>query len=219
MIKNIKKNLKEIEKELNTHEEWEQEVWTYKLSRKDNIIVCKILDDENVECIIQIESDDYEDSADIITGLINYLYENEINYRQSFIKGTDAYNRRKIKSMANWSSKGNDEKVNKIQEELICRFKATNNEKAEVQIYKEFVRDFYRCLNNICPHYRTKEIKDTICNRIEDMKIEGVVVTDDKDTITITAPNYNFGFIVDSYSNKNMIVTEVMKRLQRNEVF
>lgn len=51
------------------------------------------------------------------------------------------------------------------------------------------------------------------------MKIEGVVVTDDKDTITITAPNYNFGFIVDSYSNKNMIVTEVMKRLQRNEVF
>lgn len=149
-MKNIKTTLKEITEVLNSHEEWEEEFWTYKLELKDNDIICKIYDDENIEYIMKIEKID--GAENILKGFISYLYENEINPRNIFVRGSKGYNNRKIKSLCTWTERGKQEKVDAIVEELTSRYKITKKLENEVRYYKTFVSDLYKCLEKMCPN-------------------------------------------------------------------
>jgi len=155
-VKNIKNTLNEIMEVLNRHEEWEEEFWTYKLELKDNDIICKIFDDENIEYIMKIEK--LEGIEEILKGFISYLYENEINTRNTFVRGSKGYNNRKIKSLCTWTERGKQEKVDAIVEELTSRYKITKRSESDVRHYKTFVSDLYKCLYVICPEL--KEIKN-----------------------------------------------------------
>ncbi|MFR1707631.1 MAG: hypothetical protein ACLSV2_01920 [Clostridium sp.] len=155
-MKNIKNTLKEITKLLNTHEAWEEEFWTYKLELKDNDIICKIYDDENIEYIMKIEK--VEGIENILKEFIGHLYEEEINYRTKFIRGSKGYNNRKIKSLCTWTERGKQEKVDDIVKELTSRYKITKRLESDVRYYKTFISDLYKCLDKLCPEL--KEIKN-----------------------------------------------------------
>lgn len=154
-MKNIKNTLKEITKVLNDHEEWEEEYWTYKLELKDDDIICKIYDGENIEYIMQIEA--VEDVENILKGFISYLYENEINPRNTFVRGSKGYNNRKIKSLCTWTERGKQEKVDKLVEELTERYEITKRLESDVRHYKTFVSDLYKCLDKMCPNKNESE--------------------------------------------------------------
>lgn len=153
-MKNIKNTLKEITEVLNNHEEWEEEFWTYKLELKDDII-CKIYDDENIEYIMKIEK--VEGAENILKGFISYLYDNEINFRNTFVRGSKGYNNRKIKSLCTWTEREKQEKVDTIVEELTTRYKITKRLENEVKYYKTFVSDLYKCLDKMCPNWKESE--------------------------------------------------------------
>lgn len=160
-MKNIKNTLKEIEEVLNTHEEWEEKYWTYKLELKDDDIICKIYDDENIEYIMKIEK--IEGTENILKGFISYLYENEINTRNTFVRGSKGYNNRKIKSLCTWRERGKQEKVDAIVEELTERYRITKRLENEVRYYKNFVSDLYKCLNKMCPEWKENKNESECC--------------------------------------------------------
>lgn len=221
MNKNIKNTLKDIEEVLNTHEEWEDEFWTYKLELKKNEIECKIYDDKWLEYVIKIEA--AKDTIDILKGFINYLYENEINHRQSFVKGSDAFNRRKIKSLSTWSSRDNETKCKDIQEELVSRFNINRHVKSELERYKKWVSDFYSCLNYLCKSWKTKEVKEAIFDKLKQFDIRDVAITYVNDTISIYVMEDDnikddFSIEVDSYTNKAITVNNAINTIRKMKV-
>jgi len=215
----IKKLLMKIEGQLNEYE-GQEEFWTYKLSLVKNEIVCKIYDDEWVEYIIKIEK--VEDTISILKGFINYVYENEINHRNAFIKGSDAFNRRKIKSLSNWNSKNNEMKCKDIQEELIARFNIARKVKNELNPFKRFVSDFYLSLNCLEKDWKSAEIHQAIYKKIREFNIEDVGITYVKDTIHIAIFDNEkeeikdkFDIVVDSYSNTGVTVNNAINTIRK----
>lgn len=151
----IEKTLKKIEKLLNTHEEWEMEWFDYKLYLidKDNdfevSIICDVLDsDETILHKIKVERIGVS-AEEIIMDIIHELYDTNINWMNKFIRGTKAFNSRKIKSIASWDSKGKKDKVDKLLQDLIVRHKTTNKMKSDVSLYKSIVSDMYKCLDSV----------------------------------------------------------------------
>lgn len=219
--KEIKELLKKIETELNEHEVWVEEFWIYKLELKKNEIECKIYDDEWLEYVIKIEA--AEDITSILKSLISYLYDNEINHRQSFIKGSDGFNRRKIKSLATWSSReGKEAKCKDIQDEMVARFNIAQKVKSELEHYKRWVSDFYGVLNCLVPFYKSAEVHQAIWKSLKEFNIEDVGVTYVKDTVNITIFDNekeeikdSFKIVVDSYSNTGMTVNNAIQQIRK----
>lgn len=151
----IEKTLKEIEQILNTHEEWEMEWFDYKLYLidKDNdfevSIIVDVLDsDETVLHKIKVERIGVN-AEEILMDTIHELYDSNINWMNKYIRGTKAFNSRKIKSIANWDSKRNKDKVDVLVQDLIERHKTTNKMKSDISLYKSIVNDMYKALNEI----------------------------------------------------------------------
>ncbi|MVX64637.1 hypothetical protein GKZ28_13135 [Clostridium chromiireducens] len=151
----VEKTLKEIEQILNTHEEWEMEWFDYKLYLidKDNdfevSIIVDVLDsDETVLHKIKVERIGIG-AENILTDIIHELYDSNINWMNKYIRGTKAFNSRKIKSISSWDSKGNKDKVDVLVQDLIERHKTTNKMKSDVSLYKSIVSDMYKVLNEI----------------------------------------------------------------------
>jgi len=218
--KEIKELLKKIEVQLNEHEPWDEEFWIYKLELSKGEITCKIYDDEWLEYVIKIEA--AKDIINILKGFISFLYDNEINHRNAFIKGTDAYNRRKIKSMSNWSSKGKEDKVKDINEEIIARFNIAKKVKSELEPFKRWVSDFYGVLNILVPYYKSAEIHQAIWKNLKEFNISDVFVTYVNDTVHITIFDNekeeikdSFKIIVDSYSNIGMTVNNAINTIRK----
>lgn len=86
---------------------------------------------------------------EIITQLIDSVYTEEINYRNSVIRNWKSFSARKVKSLAAWLEKGNTEKVTAIQRELIDRLQQVEKYKNQVDFYKRFVRSLYSCKNDL----------------------------------------------------------------------
>jgi len=218
--KEIKELLKNIEVQLNVHEPWDEEFWIYKLELSKGEITCKIYDDKWLEYVIKIEA--AEDVINILKGFISYLYNNEINHRQSFIKGSDAFNRRKIKSLATWSSRENEAKCKDIQDEMVARFNIAKKVKSELERYKRWVSDFYGVLNILVPFYKSAEIHQAIWKNLKEFNIEDVGVTYVNDTVHITIFDNekeeikdSFKIIVDSYSNTGMTVNNAIQQIRK----
>ncbi len=162
----VEKTLKEIEKVLNTHNEWEDDYFDWKLylinKEKDSecCIVCDVLDsDETVLHKIKLERIGVN-ADEIIMDIIHELYDGSINWMNKYIKGTKAFNSRKIKSIANHDSKGNKDKVDKLVQDLIVRYKTDHRMKSDVSLYKRIVSDLYKELDEFKPEEIIKEASD-----------------------------------------------------------
>lgn len=215
----IRKNLKIIEEELNNREEWEYRLF---LNRKDNLLNFIILGD--------VEDDKYENYTieikdfnvkTILKSMINYIYENEINYRNNYIRKTKSFNSRKIKSLTLWLERSKQDRVQKINEELAERYKTTKMMENRVIEYKDYIRDLYSCLSVLCPDWKIQDIKSYVFNKLKESGFTDFSMTMiDGNTINITKYNdkdeviKSFNIVIDTYSNKNMILNIVRNMLK-----
>lgn len=154
-----KTELKELEKILN--EDWymEQEGYIFKIindTAKDEA-------EETIDVIsMQVFTDDellytysttqvFDALEENIKSLIGAIYAEDINYRKRYVSNyKGAFLTRKIKSLSNAISKGNTDKVNAINAEIVEKYKQAEKCKNELVEFKGFVSLLYRtkdCLN------------------------------------------------------------------------
>ena len=159
----IKSELKEFEKLLNQDFCMEQDGYTFKIlknSIKDEI-------DEVIDVIsMKVFADDellYTYSTTQVFGtleeniksLIGAIYAEDINYRKRNItnyKGT--FLSRKIKSLSNAIAKGNADKVNEINMEIVEKYKEAEKCNNELTEFKSFVSLLYRTKDLINTKYQ-----------------------------------------------------------------
>lgn len=151
----VEKTLKEIEKVLNQHQEWELEYYDYKvylINKHKELECCIVVDvldsDETILHKIKVERIGVN-AEEILTDIIHELYDSNINWMNKFIRGTKAFNSRKIKSIDNWDSRGRKDKVDELVQDLIVRHKTTQKMKSDLTLYKNIVNDMYRALDKI----------------------------------------------------------------------
>ncbi|WP_434295832.1 hypothetical protein [Clostridium botulinum] len=221
----IRKNLKIIEEELNNREEWELENVYVKyrlfLNREGNlnfVILGDVEDDKYENYTIELE---YYDVKSILKATINYIYENEINYRNNYIRKTKSFNNRKIKSLVLWTERNKQDRVQKINEEMVERYKTTKMMENRVVEYKDYIRDLYSCLSIFCPNWKAQDIKSYVFNKLEESGFTDFSMTM-IDSNTINTTKYNnkdeviksFNIVIEPYSNKNIILNMVRNMLK-----
>lgn len=223
--KALKELLEKIEGQLNEREEWELEdgFYIYKLELTKGNIVCNIMDDDFISCTIETQKVD--NITDILKGFINYLYENEINNRQAYLRGSKGYFNRKHKSLALWLGRDKRDKVFTIAEEIAKRYKESESNVFEIKHYKGFISQFYSCLDVLEPYWRTIEIKEAIFIKVHELNIKNVHISYIEDRIIIMksddkAKNVidTFEMVIGYYVNKSAIVNEVISRLNKEMV-
>lgn len=218
-IKEIEKVINTIEGQLNQHEDWEECFYVYDLFVEDKKVKVYIYDDGIFVYKIELDARDCYSIESTLKAMINYLYENEINFRNKYIKGASGFNSRKIKSLANWMEKCNEEKVQKINEELATRYKTTKKYKCEVEQYKDFIRDFYSCMNILCPNWKIKDIKDKLLERLSDYNIVGVSATYINNKLFVYKIRddkivKNIEIIINAYTNINETINYIIDQLR-----
>lgn len=223
--KALKELLEKIEGQLNKIEEWELEngYYIYKFELTKDNIVCNIMDDDDfIEYTMEIEKAD--SIIEILKGLINYLYANEINNRQAYLRGSKGYFNRKHKSLALWLDKDKQDKVNTIVEDIAKRYKESKSTEIEINHYKAFVSQFYSCLYILEPSWRMVEIKDAIFAKMQKLNIKNVSISYIEDRLIIMklddkAENVidTFEIVIDSYGNKSAIINQVIVRLSEEK--
>ncbi|APU60755.1 hypothetical protein [Clostridium botulinum] len=216
----IRKNLKIIEEELNTKEEWELEngcvEYRLFLNREGNLNFIILSDEESDKYEnYTIELEDY-DVKSILKATINYIYENEINYRNNYIRKTKSFNNRKIKSLVLWTERNKQDRVQKINEEMVERYKTTKMMENRVVEYKDYIRDLYSCLSILCSNWKAQDIKSYVFNKLKESGFTDFSMTIiDGNTINTTKYNdkdeviKSFNIVIDPYSNKNIILNMV----------
>lgn len=221
----IRKNFKMIEEELNNREEWELEngcvEYRLFLNRDNNlnfVILGDVEDDKYENYTIELE--DY-DVKTILKSMINYIYENEINYRNNYIRKTKSFNSRKIKSLTLWLERSKQDKVNKINEELAERYKTTKMMENRVEEYKDYIRDLYSCLSVLCPDWKAQDIKSYVFNKLKESGFTDFSMTMiDGNTINITKYNdkdeviKSFNIVIEAYSHKDIILNMIKNMLK-----
>ncbi|AUN11585.1 hypothetical protein [Clostridium botulinum] len=221
----IRKNLKMIEEELNNREEWELEngcvEYRLFLNREGNLNFIVLGDEESDKYEnYAIELEDY-DVKSILKATINYIYENEINYRNNYIKKTKSFNNRKIKSLVLWTERNKQDRVQKINEEMVERYKTTKMMENRVVEYKDYIRDLYSCLSIFCPNWKAQDIKSYVFNKLKESGFTDFSMTM-IDSNTINTTKYNnkdeviksFNIVIEPYSNKNIILNMVRNMLK-----
>ncbi|WP_027635910.1 hypothetical protein [Clostridium butyricum] len=139
------KMIKELEKLLNDVEFFEEEYY-FDISGIDDCgnIILSILDAETNELILDLQVQYIEDMDTLMTLFIRQLYCDYINPLRKETKGWITFTKRKIESLSKWSMRNREDKMLKINEELIERYKKLERAKYQIDFYKDFVNIFYR---------------------------------------------------------------------------
>ncbi|NSB12104.1 hypothetical protein [Clostridium beijerinckii] len=211
----ITKTLKEISKVLNFHEEWEQEYFDWKLYRNKDSIICDVLDsDETVLHKIEIQYDEDMDTQTILLDMIDTLYNNNINWMNKFINGTKAFNSRKIKSLANHKDKNNQDKVDKIVEDLIVRYKTDYKMKSDLYLYKRIVSDLYTVLDKSCPNWYCVRLTRFLIRKLNEFGYDDVNISCVLNTITIEYQGNETSILTTSKTRKDELLESVMNEIR-----
>lgn len=90
MKKLINKEIKELEKALNNKQQWEIDngTYLYSLNGRNDSVILKVYDSEVNEHYLQFTYtvSKEENMYKLIKSIINKLYEEEINYKQSYTR-------------------------------------------------------------------------------------------------------------------------------------
>ncbi|MCD3217858.1 hypothetical protein G8S55_11580 [Clostridium botulinum C] len=158
MIQDI--TLKNLEGILNDERFNEDKIYKLsKLNTKDGSTLLKMTIKESTEEYTYITKPDDENIESIILKLVGAIYTADINCRNSYIKGFQAFSKRKIKSLTLWLDKGNEQKVNGINKELVERYKLTEKFRDEVYFYKSFVGDLYQAKDIMLNKFKPSDLK------------------------------------------------------------
>lgn len=149
----LKSELKEFEKILNEDFCMEQEGYCFRILKNK----AKDEADETIDVIsMQVFADNellytysttqvFDTHEENIKSLIGSIYAEDINFRKRIISNyKGAFLTRKIKSLSNAISKGNADKVNAINTEIVEKYKVAQKCKNEIVEFKGFVSLLYR---------------------------------------------------------------------------
>ncbi|NRY59865.1 hypothetical protein [Clostridium beijerinckii] len=224
--KAIKELLMKVSEVMNDYEQYEIEngdAWGYVLKLNPNKnIECRIMDDEWCEYTMAIPSDNISGVKDILKGFINYLYENEINFRNGYLKANKGWYARKHKSLNTWFERNNRTKIDAIVEDISERYSTTKRLENEVEHYKVFISRLYYVLNCLVPNYKLEDIKEVTFKRLNEFNIKNVGISNIDNKLIVMKSNDDSSYIIDkfdieidSYSNVNIIVNQIVSRLRK----
>lgn len=145
MIKNEK--IKELQKLLNDNDvEFFEEEYYFDISGVDDYgnVILSIFDSETNELILDLEVEYTEDMYLLMTSFIRQLYCDYISPLHKYTRGWMSFTKRKIESLSKWSMRNREDKMLKIDEELITRYKKLEEAKHQISFYKCFVSIFCR---------------------------------------------------------------------------
>lgn len=225
--KEIKGLLKIVETELNKYDEYDLqayengglELYTYKLLlNKNKDIECRIYPYKNDCCeyVIKIPKDDILDSKGLLKGLINYIYENEINTRRQFIKANKSWYNRKHKSLCTWVERCNKTKINDIVEQIASRYSITKDLERKITYFKQFVTDFYNCISRINPIWKLEDVMEKVIARAEYLNIDNVTcVINEFEFLTINRNGEEIKVCVEDCFNISETVNYIISRIRR----
>lgn len=105
-------------------------------------IVLSIFDVYTNELILDLEVRYTEDLYTLMTSFIRQLYCDYINPFYNDTKGWTTFSKRKVESLSKWSRRNRVDKILKINEELIDRYKKLERAKGKIGFYRYFVHIF-----------------------------------------------------------------------------
>lgn len=109
---------------------------------KDEDVMIKCFDDiGNTEWILEIEYT--EEMTALIKNCISEFYDIYINPRTKIVRSWKGYINRKVKSLNLAIKKHDTEKVAKINQDMVERYRAMTDAKFEISEYKTFISMFY----------------------------------------------------------------------------
>lgn len=159
----IKSELKEFEKILNQDFCMEQDGYMFKIlnnKAKDeaneviDVITMQVFSDDEL-LYTYSTTEVFGTLEENIKSLIGAIYAEDINYRKRTISNyKGAFLSRKIKSLSNAMAKGNTDKVNEINMEIVEKYKQAEKCKNELTEFKSFVSLLYRTKDLINTKYQ-----------------------------------------------------------------
>lgn len=227
----MRQTLKKIEVCLNDFNEFEIEngdAYGYVLKLKNNNkdIELRIYDElecESCNYTIAIPNENITGIKDILKGFVNFLYDQEINWRQSCLKSNKGWYSRKHKSLSLWLLERNKEdKALEIAKQISERYKNSKLLESQVEHYKVFVSRFYYALNCLVPEWKIEDIKEAAFKRLDEFNIRNVGISYIDNKLIVmksndgaTAVIDKFDIEIDSYSNISQVVNQVVSRLRK----
>ncbi|NGT96515.1 hypothetical protein G6Y98_12025 [Clostridium perfringens] len=137
--------IKELERILTKrlkHQTFIDDEFSVKITKQElGYKLCIKSTDNKIELFADVLED--IDLSQLMYLFIKNLYYTEVNWRTKEIHRTKSFLYRKAKQLATWSARNNTDKVEKINKEIVERYKETENLKQEVAYYKQFVSVFY----------------------------------------------------------------------------
>lgn len=223
----MRQTLKKIEVCLNDFNEFEIEngdAYGYVLKLKNNNkdIELRIYDElecESCNYTIAIPNENITGIKDILKGFVNFLYDQEINWRQSCLKSNKGWYSRKHKSLSLWLLERNKEdKALEIAKQISERYKNSKLLESQVEHYKVFVSRFYYALNCLVPEWKIEDIKEAAFKRLDEFNIRNVGISYIDNKLIVmksndgaTAVIDKFDIEIDSYSNISQVVSRLRK--------
>jgi len=223
--KEIKELLKNISGVMNDYEQYEidnGDAWIYKFNLKKNgDVECRIYDEEWCEYVMAIPND-VTCVKDILKGYVNYIYENEINFRNSYLKANRGWYSRKHKSTNLWLERGNEIKVLEIAKDIAERYSTSKRLENDIAHYKVFISRLYWALNCLDKTWKIEDIKEAAFKRLSEFGISNVGISYIESKLIVMKNNDNatavidkFDIEIDSYSNISMVVNQITSRLRK----
>ncbi|NRT78137.1 hypothetical protein [Clostridium beijerinckii] len=226
--KEIKELLKNISEVMNDYEQYEIEngdAWGYVLKlNKNKDIELRIYDEiecENCNYVITIPSD-VTCIKDILKGFINYIYNNEINWRNNCLKSNKGWYSRKHMSTNLWLERGKEDKVLEIAREISERYRNSKLIESQIEHYKVFISRLYYVLNCLVENWKIEDIKEAAFKRLNEFNIKNVGISHIDNKLIIMKSSNDSSYItdkfdieIDSYTNISMAVNQIVSRLRK----
>ncbi|WP_195979892.1 hypothetical protein [Clostridium butyricum] len=135
--------IKEMEKLLN-EVEFLEDGYYIDISgiNEDNKIILFIFEDDTEEIVLELKVSYIEDKYELITSFIREIYCEYINPLKKEIRKWTSFSRRKVESLSKWSKRDRIDKIMKINEEMIDRYKEIEYAKGQMYFYQYFIRRF-----------------------------------------------------------------------------
>lgn len=105
------------------------------------------------------------------------------------------------------------------------RYKVIKKYESEIGTYKSMVTNFYNWMTALSPIWRMEDLKESVFKKLEQLGIKNVGIRYIDNTLYVYKHDSKSEKIinkaeiyVDSYINKNMIVNQVVNRLNDEKV-
>lgn len=115
----------------------------------DELITLLIVDNDDNKVVVKVEAEYTDDTENLIQRFISKIYDDYINPYNKDIKPWKQFSIRKVESMKLWLKKGNQDKVNNINLDIVEKYDRMVEAKNKQNFYKKFTCMLYSMKGNL----------------------------------------------------------------------